>query len=101
MERSSSTTSKLRTELDALRREIEAHGFRLIEMRAVVGPLAWTSILRSFGLAYAVRRIPLVGHAISALAALLYNLRAWCEDGITPAHVTADNACVYVGLFRR
>jgi SAM-dependent methyltransferase len=86
---------------EGLRREVEARGFRLLEMRAVVGPLAWTSILRSFGVAYAMRRIPVVGHAIAALAAVLYNLRAWCEDAITPAHVTADNACVYVGLFRR
>lgn len=86
---------------EGLRREVEAHGFRLLEMRPVVGPLAWTSILRSFGVAYAVRRIPVVGHAIASLAALLYNLRAWCEDAITPAQVTADNACVYVGLFTR
>ena len=86
---------------EGLRREVEAHGFKLLEMRPVVGPLAWTSILRSFGVAYAVRRIPLVGRAGAGLAALLYNLRAWCEDAITPAQVTADNACVYVGLFGR
>lgn len=86
---------------DGLRREVEARGFSAVEMRAVVGPLAWTSILRSFGVAYAVRRIPLVGHSMAALAATVYNLRAWCEDRITPAQVTANNACVYVGLFRR
>ncbi len=86
---------------EGLRREVEAHGFELVEMRPVVGPLAWTTILRSFGFAYAFRRIPLVGHAISTGATLLYNLRAWLEDRITPAQVTADNACVYVALFRR
>jgi hypothetical protein len=70
-------------------------------MRPVVGPLAWTSILRSFGFAYAFRRIPLVGHALSAAAALMYNLRAWLEDCITSEQVLANNACVYVTLFKR
>lgn len=84
-----------------LRREVEAHGFSLVEMRPVVGPLAWTTILRSYGFAYVFRRIPVVGNVLSATAALLYNLRAWLEDLITPAHVTADNACVYVALFKR
>jgi SAM-dependent methyltransferase len=86
---------------EGLRREVEAHGFKLLEMRPVVGPLAWTSILRSFGVAYAVRRIPILGNAIAALAAVVYNARAWCEDSVTPAHITADNACVYVALFKR
>jgi len=86
---------------EGLRREIEAHDFSLVDMRAVIGPLAWTSILRSFGVAYAARRVPVVGHTVASLAAILYNMRAWCEDRITPVQVTANNACVYVGLFRR
>jgi SAM-dependent methyltransferase len=86
---------------EGLRREIEAHGFRLLEMRPVVGPLAWTSILRSFGFAYAFRRIPFVGNALSASAALMYNLRAWLEDCITPEQIVTNNACVYVTLFKR
>lgn len=86
---------------EGLRREVEAHGFRLVAMRPVVGPLAWTSVLRSYGFAYACRRIPLVGGALAALGALLYNVRAWLEDCITPEQLTADNACVYVTLFER
>ena len=86
---------------EGLRREVEAHGFRMVEMKAVVGPLAWTTILRSFGVAYAVRRIPLAGKALSASAALFCNLLSWLEDRLTPASITADNACVYVGLFKR
>jgi len=84
-----------------LRREVETRGFRLVEMRSVVGPLAWTTILRSYGVALAVRRIPLAGGALSASAALVCNALAWLEDRITPAQITADNACVYVGLFKR
>ena len=86
---------------DGLRREVESRGFRIVELRAVVGPLAWTSVLRSFGVALAARHIPLAGRAITAVAAVLYNVRAWVEDRITPADVTANNACVYVGLFRK
>ncbi|HEX7052600.1 MAG TPA: class I SAM-dependent methyltransferase [Burkholderiales bacterium] len=86
---------------EGLRREVAAHGFSLVEMRPVVGPLAWTSILRSFGLAYALRRLPLAGGALCAAATVAYNLRAWLEDAITPEQVRADNACVYVTLFRR
>ena len=86
---------------DGLRREVEAHGFRLVEMRSVVGPLAWTSILRSYGFALAARRIPLAGAPLSAAGALVGNLLSWVEDRVTPASITADNACVYVGLYRR
>ena len=86
---------------EGLRREVEAQGFRLVAMRPVVGPLAWTSILRSYGVAYACRRIPLVGGALASFGALLYNVRAWLEERITPAQLTADNACVYVALFER
>jgi len=86
---------------EGLQREVEAHGFRLLEMRAVVGPLAWTSILRSYGFALAARRIPLAGAPLSAAGALVGNLLSWVEDRVTPASVTADNACVYVGLYRR
>jgi len=86
---------------EGLRREVETRGFRLVEMRSVVGPLAWTTILRSYGVALAVRRIPLAGGALSASAALVCNALAWLEDRITPAQITADNACVYVGLFKR
>jgi SAM-dependent methyltransferase len=86
---------------EGLRREVEAQGFRLLDMRPVVGPLAWSTILRSYGFTYAVRRLPLVGGALCALMALLCNLRAWIEDRVTPAQVTAENACTYVALFRR
>lgn len=86
---------------DGLRREVEAHGFKMHEIRPVVGPLAWTSILRSFGAAYLFRRVPFAGNALSATTTFFYNLRAWLDDSITPAQITAENACVYVTLFRR
>lgn len=86
---------------EGLRREVEAHGFKLLAMQPVVGPLAWTSILRSYGLAYACQGIPLVGRALASLGTLFYNVRAYLEDRITPEQITANNACVYVALFQR
>jgi SAM-dependent methyltransferase len=86
---------------EGLRREVEAQGFQLLEMRAIVGPLAWSTILRSFGFAHAFGRLPVAGPAVAGLAAALCNLRAWLEDRVTPATIRAQNACVYVALFRR
>lgn len=85
---------------EGLQREVQAHGFRLQEMRAVVGPLAWTSILRAYGAGYALRGVPLVGAPLAGAVAVAYNAGAWLADCVTPAKVTADNACIYVGLFR-
>ncbi len=82
---------------EGLRREVEDRGFRLVRMRAVVGPLAWMMVLHNIGIAHALRRIP----PLARLLAPPLNLLAWLEDCITPAAITADNACVYLALFRR
>ena len=84
-----------------LQREVEARGFRLERMEPVVGPLAWTSVFRSIGVAHALKRIPLAGAPLTAVAATLFNARAWLEDRITPREITSVNACTYIALFRR
>ena len=86
---------------EGLKREIEAAGFVLVSLQPVAGPLAWTTVLRSVGLAHFLAKIPLAGPALSAVTASVLNLKAWLEDRITPAAVIRDNACVYVALFRR
>lgn len=86
---------------EGLRREVESRGFRLVRMRPVVGPLAWTTVFRSLGASHVLRKLPLAGPLLAGLAAVVLNACAWLEDRITPASVTANNACVYVGLFRR
>lgn len=86
---------------EGLQREVEARGFRMVRMEAVVGPLAWTTIFRSIGAAHALKRVPLAGAPLTALLATLLNARAWVEDCITPRAITAVNACTYIGLFRR
>jgi SAM-dependent methyltransferase len=85
---------------EGLRREVEAHGFRLLRMEPVIGPLAWTTVFRSLGAAHVLKKLPL-GGALCAASAVLYNLRAWVEDRITPRDITEVNACTYIGLFRR
>ena len=86
---------------EGLQREVEAQGFRLARMEALVGPLAWTTVFRSLAVAHLLRRIPLIGALLLPPVTVALNLWAWLEDQVTPAHITANNACVYVGLFNR
>jgi SAM-dependent methyltransferase len=86
---------------EGLQREVESHGFRMQRIEPVVGPLAWTTVFRSIGVAHALKRVPLAGPPLTAAAAMLYNARAWLEDRITPSAITAVNACTYIALFRR
>jgi SAM-dependent methyltransferase len=80
--------------------EMSRHGFHVVEYIPVVGPLAWTTIIRLTCGCYALRKIPVVGRAIGGLLAVVMNLRALLEDLITPAWVKNDNACVYLMLAR-
>src|SRR6185437_12813843 len=78
--------------------EIEGYGFSVTDCAAVVGPLAWTTVLRLTGFAYMLKRIPVVGPLASAGLAAVMNARAFLEDALTPADITRDNGCVYVTL---
>jgi SAM-dependent methyltransferase len=80
--------------------EIETAGFEVIRCVPVVGPLAWTSLIRLTGVCYILRKVPLVGRPAADVAAFLANCWAWIEDRVTPKSMTADNACVYVTLSR-
>jgi SAM-dependent methyltransferase len=82
---------------EGLQREVESHGFRLVRMEPVVGPLALTTIFRSLGLARVLKPFP----PLAALTAMFCNVQAWVEDRITPRAITAVNACTYIALFRR
>ena len=81
--------------------ELAGHGFEVIECRPVVGPLAYTTILRITMIAFVLRRVPVVGRPLAGFLTVLANAQARLEDAITPAAVTGDNACVYVTLSRR
>jgi SAM-dependent methyltransferase len=86
---------------EGLRREVESRGFRLVRMEPVVGPLAWTTVFRSLGMAHFLKPLPVVGAPLAGLAAAAMNARAWLEERITPRAITAVNACTYIALFRR
>jgi len=81
--------------------ELEARGFEVADCIPVVGPLAWTTMVRLTCMAAALRRLPLVGRGLAAAVAVAMNAKAGAEDLLTPAFVTRDNACVYVTLSRR
>lgn len=83
---------------DGLVRELESRGWRVDEVRAVAGPLAWTLTMRALGLDFALGRLGGVGRLISRVACSLYNVRACLEDRLTPAAIRDHNACVYVCL---
>jgi SAM-dependent methyltransferase len=80
--------------------EIAGYDFEVVDCVPLVGPLAWTTIIRLTCACYVLRRIPLVGFALGHLLALVMNMRAWIEDMITPYWVKNDNACVYLVLAR-
>ena len=85
---------------EGLLAELSSHGFEVIECRPVVGPMAWTTIIRTTGFARVLRAMPGIGRLMANGAALVANGRARLEDAVTPAWITADNACVYVTLSR-
>jgi SAM-dependent methyltransferase len=80
--------------------DMKCHGFDVVECVPIVGPLAWTTIIRLTAACYALRKIPVVGSIIAGFLAVVMNLRAWLEDAITPNWVKRDNACVYLTLAR-
>jgi SAM-dependent methyltransferase len=76
--------------------DVEAHGFVVQTVEALVGPLATTTVIRLTGFAFMLRRLQLIGHMLANVLAVAMNLRGWLEDRITPASITNDNACIYV-----
>lgn len=81
--------------------DIASRGFEVISSEPVVGPLAWTTMVRLTCFAYPLRGIPFVGRLLAAIAAVAMNAKGWLEDKVTPGWVTKDNACVYVTLSRK
>jgi len=73
-------------------------GFEVEACEPVVGPLAWTTVLRLTGFCFVLKRIPLVGQLTAAILSAIMNARAFVEDAVTPPDITRDNACVYVTL---
>ena len=86
---------------EGLQREVETQGFRLARLEPLVGPLAWTTMFRSLGVAHLLGSVPFIGPLVLPVLTVALNGWAWIEDQVTPARITANNACVYIGLFKR
>jgi SAM-dependent methyltransferase len=80
--------------------ELAQHEFETTQCIAVLGPLAWTTLVRLTCTYHACRRIPLIGAPLAALLALVMNTRGLLEERLTPEWVRRDNGCVYVTLSR-
>jgi SAM-dependent methyltransferase len=80
--------------------ELSNHGFQVIECLPILGPLAWTTIIRLTCAKFALNKIPALGPLLGGLLAVLMNVRAMLEDAITPGWVKRENACVYLVLAR-
>jgi SAM-dependent methyltransferase len=80
--------------------EIASHGFETTECVPILGPLAWTTLLRLICGYQLCLRLPLLGRALAKVLALLMNARGYLENLVTPDWVRQDNACVYVTLSR-
>jgi SAM-dependent methyltransferase len=78
--------------------EMAAYGFAVGDCAAVLGPLAWTTVLRLTAYCYVLKRAPLIGLPLAGAMAALMNAKALLEDRVTPEWVTRDNGCVYVTL---
>jgi SAM-dependent methyltransferase len=80
--------------------EMASHGFETTECIPVLGPLAWTTLLRLICGYQLCLRIPVIGRVLACTLALVMNARGYLENLITPEWVRRDNACVYVTLSR-
>lgn len=80
---------------EGLINELETRNFHVEKIIGLVGPLATTSMIRLTGYGYVLNKIPLIGHLLTYLLALVMNIRAYCEDLITPTEMVDNNACVY------
>jgi SAM-dependent methyltransferase len=86
---------------DGLQGELSARGFIVQTVRPVVGPLAWTTQFRLFGLRHLLQKVPVAGRVLFVPLLGLMNLRMWLEDAVTPASIRDGNASIYVTLSRR
>jgi SAM-dependent methyltransferase len=85
---------------EGLLAEIARHGFETTQCIPVLGPLAWTTVLRLICGYQVCLRVPLIGRALASCLAVVMNARCYLENLITPDWVRRDNACVYVTLSR-
>jgi SAM-dependent methyltransferase len=86
---------------DGLTGEIAARGFEIVDVRPIVGPLAWTTLFRLFALRHILTKVPLLGPLALVPSVCFMNARMLVEDAVTPAGLRDTNASVYIVLARK
>jgi SAM-dependent methyltransferase len=86
---------------EGLVRELEGRGFKVEEVKSVIGPLAWTTQFRLLGWWHLLHKLGLFGKVALGAVCFLMNTKMIVEDLITPAAISENNACVYVAISRR
>jgi len=81
---------------DGLIREIESRGFVVNDVKAIIGPLAWTSQFRALAYNHLFLKVPLIGRALALASNSFFYLRMKLEDSITPLELAEKNAAIYV-----
>lgn len=81
---------------DGLHNELESRGWTVETCHALVGPLAWTTMIRLTGYCFLLRKLPLLGTLVGNLLSIVMNLRGWVEDAATPESIRSVNGCVYL-----
>lgn len=76
--------------------DIESHAFSVRDIETIIGPLGTTTMIRSTGFAFFLRRLPILGQLLAGLVATIMNARGWFEELITPEQIRIDNGCVYM-----
>jgi SAM-dependent methyltransferase len=76
--------------------ELAARGFETREVKAIVGPLAWTTQFRALGYHAILSRLPLIGALLAALVSSVMYARMWLEDRVTPRDWIDHNAAIYL-----
>lgn len=83
---------------DGLCKELELAGFEVLDVKPIVGPLAWTTQFRSLAYHHLFSRFGWIGRMLSASICTLMYARMWVEDKVTPASIKDTNASVYLLL---
>lgn len=85
-------------------RELTERGWQLEGIRAIIGPLAWSTQVRMISMHRVLSQLPAcrpLGLALSAALGTVMHARMAFEDRITPLAVREDNAAIYVLRLRR
>ena len=81
---------------DGLVKELETRGFAVENVKALLGPLSWTTQFRALGYYEVLRKLGAPGQVLCALICAFLNARMVAEDRITPDWIRDTNASVYL-----